>query len=353
MQLKVSPQWRALLWGGVLAAAMLAAYGGYRHGAAQPRSLLTLTGPTMGTTYTVKVLAPADGIDAAALEQAIADALATVNRQMSTYDPQSELSRVNRAAAGRWVPVSADTARVIDEALRIGRLTGGAFDVTIGPLVNLWNFGPGRKATDAVPSDRQIETALRQTGADQFEVRREPPAVRKSQDDLRIDLSGIAKGFAVDRLATLIEDRGIEDYMVEVGGETRTSGTNQNGAPWQIAVESPTDGARSIQQIVRPGRLGMATSGDYRNWYEVDGVRYAHILDPRSGRPVTHGLASASVLHASCATADAVATALMVLGPEQGYELAVREKLPVLLIVNTEHGFQQRMTPQFQALLEP
>lgn len=311
------------------------------------------TGATMGTTYTIKAAALPSNVDPTLLHREIEAVLESVDRRMSTYDPESELSRFNRSTDTGWFPVSSDTARVIDEALRIGQLTGGAFDVTVGPLVDLWHFGPGRKEAGEAPSPEKVAAARERVGFERLEVRLAPPAVRKSRGDVRVDLSGIAKGFAVDRVAALLERRGVENYMVEIGGETRTRGRNSRGTPWQIAIEAPSETTRTVQEVVRPGAQAMATSGDYRNYFISGGRRYCHILDPRTGRPVVHRLVSATVLDASCATADALATALMVLGPEKGYELASQRGMPALLLIATESGLEERMTPEFAALLGP
>ena len=271
---------------------------------------------------------------------------------MSTYDPESELSRLNRFDRPEWFEVSPETAAVVDEALRIGRLTEGGFDVTVGPLVSLWNFGPVRRTTDRVPPPDEIEEARARTGLEKVEVRLSPPAVRKHRQDVSIDLSGIAKGFAVDEIADLLERSGVENYMVDVGGEVKARGRNPKGKPWQIAVESPVAEKREIYKVLPLDRLAVATSGDYRNYFEQDGIRYAHILDPRSGKPIAHRLASVSVLDPSCMRADALATGLMVLGPENAYNLAVREELAVLFLVKTPTGFVEQTTPQFEQMIE-
>ena len=314
--------------------------------------LTTFSGQTMGTWFTVKIVDPPPAVSTAALQEEIGARLRQINAWMSTYDPDSELSRLNRFDQPEWFEVSAETAAVADEALRVGRLTEGAFDVTVGPLVSLWNFGPVRRTTDRVPPPDEIDEVMARTGLTKVEVRLSPPAVRKQHGDVSIDLSGIAKGFAVDEIAGLLERSGVEHYMVDVGGEVKARGRNPEGKPWQIGIETPVAGKRGIQKVIPLDRLAVATSGDYRNYFEQDGVRYAHIIDPRCGRPITHKLASVSVLDPCCMRADALATGLMVLGPEAGYNLAKREKLPVLFLVKSETGFVERMTPQFEQVIE-
>ena len=312
----------------------------------------TLTGPTMGTQFTVKVVRHPGAVELAILEKEIQAELDRVDALMSTYRADSELSRFNAFDRTEWFPVSAATAEVVATAIDIGRLSGGAFDVTVGPLVNLWGFGPSKEPAERVPSPEEIEEAKNRTGLDHIEVRLSPPAVRKDLPGVSIDLSGVAKGFAVDQVAGLLERRGLENYMVEVGGEVRTKGQNLQGRPWQIGIESPVAGVRSLQRVVGLGDDAMATSGDYRNYFEADGVRYSHMIDPRTGRPIAHRLASVTVLDRYCTRADAWATALMVLGPEEGYALAEKEDLPVLLVIKSDAGFVEKATPKFEKLLQ-
>ena len=339
---------RSSIWWGVIALGLAALCLAYRHSASNgPQPPAVFSGPTMGTRYTVKLVDPPNSVGRQTLEEQIRRKLGHVDALMSTYRHDSEISRFNRWDRHEWFAVSAETAAVIDEALQVGRLTGGAFDVTVGPLVNLWNFGPEQDSRDEVPSPEQIEAARNRVGFQHLEVRLSPPAVRKKRTDLYLDLSGIAKGFAVDLLAEHLERCGIGNYLVEVGGELRAKGHNAQGDPWQVAVESPLAGVRAIQRIVALENVGMATSGDYRNYFEEDGVRYSHVIDPRSAAPVAHGLASVTVLAPSCTRADALATGLMVLGPDAGYELALEEDIQAIFIVHGDTGFVEKTTPNF------
>jgi len=340
---------RYLIWCGGFTACLAALAGGCRRSASEnPAQLVAFSGPTMGTEFTVKVVDLPSSVEVEALRGEIDEKLRKVDGLMSTYDPDSELSRLTRFDQADWFAVSRETAKVIEEAVRIGHLSDGAFDVTVAPLVNLWNFGPAKRTVDRVPSPDEIEEVKARIGFQNLEVRLSPPAVRKKRKDLSIDLSGIAKGFAVDQVAEHLERRGIRNYMVDVGGEVKARGRNKKGKPWQIAIESPLPGTREIQRIIPLDGLAVATSGDYRNYFEKDGVRYCHIIDPRSGRPITHSLASVSVLAASCTRADALATALMVLGPEDGYNLAIAEDLAALFIIKGETGFVEEATPRFE-----
>ncbi len=308
----------------------------------------------MGTTFTVKIVALPPDVDASRLQREIVQTLRDVDARMSTYRRDSEVSRLNRFQRDDWFPVSRETALVIDEAVRIAQLTGGAFDVTAGPLVDLWSFGPGGGDHESqaehrnVPAAEAVNLALGRVGCNNLEVRLSPPAVRKQRADLHLDLSAIAKGFAVDRVAEHLQSCGVTRYMVEVGGELTVKGRNTDGGPWQIAVETPADFSRTVQRVIPLEDAAMATSGDYRNYFEKDGIRYSHIIDPRSGRPVSHRLASATVVDASCMRADALATALMVLGPDEGREFASREGFSVLLLIRSDTGFVEEATAAFE-----
>ena len=269
--------------------------------------------------------------------------------RLSTYRADSELSRFNRSRKTDWIPASEEFVKVLREALSISDRSGGAFDVTVGPLVNLWGFGPERRR-GLVPSQEEIEARKKLVGYRKLHVRTSPSSVKKDIPELYCDLSAIAKGYAVDKAAEYLEGEGFEDYMVEVGGEVRAKGRNQNGDPWRIGVQRP-DTAGSLEKIVSISDAGVATSGDYLNYFEVDGVRYSHTIDPRTGRPITHSLASVTVIHPSCMTADGMATAINVLGPDEGYAFAVREKLAVLMIVRGKDSFVEKMTPSFRRFL--
>lgn len=309
-----------------------------------------ITGPTMGTSYAVKLY---DGdTDADVLEAQIDALLERINDQMSTWRPASELSQFNESRDSGWFSVSTELAYVVVAAVKISALSGGAFDVTVGPLVNLWGFGP--EPSDARPPSRQqIETIMERVGYRQLAVRASPPALSKKHPDITVDLSAIAKGFAVDEVARLLDARRIPSYLVEIGGELRARGLKPDGTPWKVAIERPLPGERSVQSVVALRDRSIATSGDYRNYVEKGGKRYSHTIDPHTGRPIVHGLASVSVITASAMRADALATAIMVLGPEEGYRLAEREALAVQLIVRSGNGFQVLATPQFESYLLP
>ena len=291
----------------------------------------------MGTSYSVQIVAPPAELDRAALAEAITARLAEINRLMSTYQPSSELSRFNNSQTTEWFLVSPELVAVVAAAQRVSAASAGAFDITVGPLVNLWGFGPTPSAED-LPTAGDLQAARARVGWRQLEVQSQPPALRKSRADLSVDLSAIAKGYAVDQLAGLVEAHGLEDYLVEIGGELRGRGVNGRSEPWRIAIERPDANQRAVFEVVALRDISMATSGDYRNFVEIDGKRYSHTIDPASGRPVSHRLASVTVLADDCMQADAWATALLVLGPERGLELAEQLGLAALFIEHARDG---------------
>ena len=319
---------------------------------AQEPRLHTLSGPTMGTSYTVKVVArDLDDERQAVLQELIQSRLDEVNSKMSHYLDDSELTQFNRWQSVEPFKVSPATFEVLNQALRVSQLSGGAFDVTIGPLVDAWGFGPPGRPTDP-PDQKVIDQLLVMTGWEFLELLPNGPAVRKLVPQLTLDLSAIAKGFGVDQVAEALEAEGIERYMVEVGGEVRTRGSNPNGDAWRIAIEKPDPSQREMQVILSLSDLSMATSGDYRNYYEQAGQRISHMIDPRTGWPITHSVASVSVIHEECVQADAFATALLVLGPE-GFELAQELDLAAYFLERSPEGtFTERKTTAFSALME-
>lgn len=308
---------------------------------------VSLSGLTMGTTWSVEIAGAK--ADRQQLNHDINAILDDINGKMSTYLPDSELSRLNQATDREWKPLSKDLYRVITEALHITHETGGAFDITIGPVVNLWGFGPEKHTT--IPTDADIAATLNKTGIDKIELRSSPPALKKFDPGVYLDLSAIAKGYAVDRIAGYLEQARFKNYMVEIGGEIRARGKNAQGNAWRIGIEKPVADQRTVERIIHLNNFSMATSGDYRNYFEQDSVRYSHTIDPRTGRPITHKLASVSVLHASAMTADALATGLLVLGPEKGFELAQQRGLAAFFIIKNDNGFADTYTDAFNAFL--
>jgi thiamine biosynthesis lipoprotein len=268
---------------------------------------------------------------------------------MSTWDPDSELSRFNQSTSLEPFALSPETFEVFKWSVDVGRLTGGALDVTIGPLVDAWGFGPAGPRT-SVPTGAEIARLRKAVGPDRIALDPGARTVRKTRPDVRCDLSSIVPGYAADRLSTELSGRGFTDFLVDVGGEVRTRGRNEKGAPWQIAIERPSSSGDAIQRLVPISDLAITTAGDYRKYREVDGQRVAHILDPRTGRPLTHRLASVTVIDELAVRADAFDTALMVLGTDEGIALAAKLSLAVLFIERTGEGFIERATPRFEEI---
>lgn len=310
---------------------------------AEEAKILELTGPTMGTRYTVKVFAPgAMSITAADAQIRVDGLLRRVNDQMSTYLPNSEISRFNQSESLQWYEVSAGFAEVVAYAQEVAEKTDGALDITVEPLVNAWNFGPAPRTAEP-PAETQLEELKSRIGFEKLSVRLDPPALKKSHPKLEIDLSSIAKGYAADEVVRMLAEHDAGNVFVEIGGEVRTAG-NKAGQWWKVGIQLP-DAASDTVMLAHALSTGggddqaMATSGDYRNFFEADGVRYSHTIDPATGRPVTHSLASVSVVAESCMAADAWATAMNVLGAERGKMIAEREKLNVLLVSRQADGF--------------
>lgn len=310
-----------------------------------------IEGPTMGTFYHITICTPsADKVDQAQLKQEVDQLLENLNAQMSTYIKTSELSRFNQSESDQWFEVSPEVVKVVDAGLKLSQRSYGAFDMTVGPLVNLWHFGPdpGKKA---LPESSQIETARKRVGFQHIQFQYDQPALKKLVPDVYLDLSAIAKGYAVDLVAEHLDSRSIKNYLVEIGGEMRAKGVNQKQVPWKVGIEKPISATRKVQKVVSLSNLAMATSGNYRNFFEVDGKTYSHTIDPRTGYPVEHSLASVTVVGETCMNCDAVATCLMVLGPDEGYNWAEEQKIAAYFIVKETDGFSERYSPRWQQLV--
>jgi len=318
-------------------------------GCSESREQVHLTGSTMGTTYNIKFI-QGDGIPSAEkLQSDIDGLLEQVNNQMSTYRKTSELSEFNQYKGADSFVVSADTASVIKEAIRLNKLTLGALDVTVGPLVNLWGFGPEARP-DVVPTDEELSARRLNVGIQHLSL--QGNSLRKDIPNLYVDLSTIAKGWGVDVVAHYIESQGVKNYMVEIGGEMRLKGKNHENVGWRIAIEKPDVDERAVQEIISPGNMAVATSGDYRNYFERDGIRYSHIINPETGKPINHKVVSVTVLHASCMTADGLATGLMVLGENVGIKVANENNFAVFMVVKTDNGFKEVYSDAFAPYLK-
>lgn len=315
---------------------------------------VSAAGDTMGTYYNVKLagedgqLPTQDELTAWA-DQVFED----INASMSTYREDSELSKLNRSESEDWQSISAPLYEVLAISQEVSRLSDGAFDVTVAPLVNLWGFGPQKRQKQA-PSDEEIQQLLATIGYSKLQLNEKRQALRKPAG-LTLDLSAVAKGYAADQLANFLEAKGYDNIMVEVGGELCLRGVNARERPWKIGIESPSYSVLAptkgpAQTVALSGR-GMATSGDYRNYYEIDGERFSHTIDPVTGKPITHALASVTIIAESSAKADALATALNVMGPEKAMALAEKQGIAAFLIVRRGDGFETWLSSAFKPYL--
>lgn len=313
----------------------------------------TLTGTTMGTTYTIKLVAPRDQADPTfkGLKTVIDKRLAGVNKVMSTWDPSSELSLFNKNTSTQPVTISAELATVVKESLALSRLSDGAFDVTVGPAVNAWGFGPrsakGKKdRVLTLPKKGELKEMAKYVGFKKLTLKEN--SLTKADARVYVDLSAIAKGYGVDEVAKLLDQRQIDRYMIEIGGEMRVSGTNGQDRPWQVGIEKPSPGSQGeIAQIVPLTNMAVATSGSYRNFIKRGGKQFSHTIDPKTLTPIQHNVVSVTVFHPSAMLADGLATALMALGPEKGLALARKEQIPAYYIVKDGDEFKSFGTATF------
>lgn len=292
--------------------------------------IIKLHGSTMGTTYNIQFVNDDESINKDTLLHETDDILNSIDRLMSTWRSDSELSQINKQPANKWIKASPDTLFVLELALSVSQKTKGAFDVTLAPLIELWGFASHEMQT-SIPNNESIKFALQTIGYKQLEIDHARGMIRKRMP-VRIDLSAIAKGYAVDKIAEHFNSKGIKSYLIEVGGEIRAKGKKSNKKYWKIAVETPLLDKRTAFQVLNITNHAIATSGDYRNYYEVNGKRYSHTIDPINGYPVTHGLASVTVIAESAAYADALATALMVMGPNKGYKFCEKNNISAYFI---------------------
>jgi thiamine biosynthesis lipoprotein len=337
---------RAIKTAATLAAVLLAGLGACDRDT--ERVTHDLSGDTMGTTFNVLLVAPPVSVSLDSLQSEITATLERIENIASTYRETSELSKFNANSSTDWIDASAEFCDLIYQALYVSQETAGAFDITVGPLVNLWGFGPDPAAIQP-PSPEQIDAALRHVGFRKLQADCAQPAVRKSSASMYVDLSGWAKGHAVDRVAGLLDQNGLENYLVEIGGELRVHGHNAENREFAIALEKPVPGQGDEYSIVRVSNAGIATSGDYRNYFENDGQLFSHIIDPRTGSPINHELAAVTVVGDTTAYADAMATALLVLGPGDGLALAENLGVAAYFSVRTDQGIESFSSSAFSA----
>lgn len=313
--------------------------------------VLRLSGQAFGTTFNVVALDPSGKVTDAQAMAAVQDALTTVDAGLSNWRADSEIARFNADTSGAVRPLSSDLAEVMQAAEQVHQASLGRFDTTVGPLIELWGFGA--QGTQQRPTDAAI-AAERARSGHSTTLQASGAGLRKVNTDAQVYLAGIGKGFGADKVSRALEALGISDYMVEIGGDLYASGTNPEGQPWQIGIEAPNAFDRGVFDVVDLSGLGLATSGDYRNYFEADGTRFSHLIDPTTGYPVTHQTASATVLAENAMLADAWSTAMLILGREQGMEVAKANDIAVQFIervpTSGQGDYRTTLSPRFEAL---
>lgn len=304
-----------------------------------------LEGQALGSTYSIVYLDQQKVLASAKLEKEFNALINAANQSMSTYHRTSEISNFNRMDSSDPVVASDTFRKVVIEGIRLNKMTEGSLDITLKPLSAIWGFGPDKKP-HTIPTDAAIAAVKAKTGVDKLTLT--DTTIAKAIPQLEIDLNTIGKGFLVDQTAELLESYSINNYLIEIGGEMRLKGFNGRNKPWRICVVNPIGGTPKAQKAVYPGNSGVATSGDYYQYFEEDGVRYSHILNPQTGRPIAHKLASVTVLHPSAMTADGLATAIMVMGSDKGLALAEKHNFAIYLIIRDGNRFISKMSSAFK-----
>ncbi len=317
-------------------------------GCESPPRVYQLGGQTMGTTWSVQANNLPQGLSQQQLHDRIEAILELINSQMSTYRDDADITRFNQAAPGESFSLAEDFATVLSAALSLAAETDGAYDPTVGPLVNLWGFGPDG-LRDQAPDPAEIEAARQRVGWQRVAFDANSRELTQT-GGVYLDLSSIAKGHAVDRIAEWLEDAGVTGYLVDIGGDLRVHGVKPDGSAWRIAIERPVPGTREIYSVIEPQDLAVASSGNYRNFFIDQDQLFSHTIDPRSGYPVRGGIASITVLHRSTKQADALATALGVFSADEAFAFALERNLAVLFLVHSEGSLEERATPAFERL---
>ncbi len=307
-----------------------------------------LEGTVFGTFFHITLPGEWPEVELEAIRDDVRQALDHVDSRMSTYREDSDLNRLNQAPEGEWVELPESVLELMRISREVADHTRGGFDITVGGLVNLWGFGPEGRPT-RIPDTADLEQALAATGIGRLELDTESRRARR-QADFFVDLSGIAKGHGVDAVGQVLEQHGVAHFLINIGGDVLAGGRRSAQRPWRIGVEQPDRG--DVPLAVPLENMAVTTSGDYRNFFEHNGERFSHIIDPRTGRPVAHGLASVTVLHPSTTWADAYATGLLVLGPGQAMAVAEEHGLKIILITRSDDGFRTEKSPAMRAYLD-
>ncbi|WP_394561872.1 FAD:protein FMN transferase [Aquipseudomonas alcaligenes] len=300
-------------------------------------------GPTMGSHYSLKYVAGEGTPEPAALKAEVDGLLTEVDVQMSTWRADSDLSQFNRLPAASCRAMPAPVLELVRFGEKLSADSDGAFDLTLEPLLDLWGFGPQARG-EKVPSAEQIAAARASVGHQHLRIDGEQLCKDAAT---QVDLNSIAAGYTVDHIAARLEALGVHSYLLDVTGEIKAAGRKPDGSAWRIAIEAPRDDRQVAQKVLQLDGLGVSTSGDYRNYFEKDGRRYSHTLDPQTGAPIEHRLASVTVVDPLTLRADGLSTLLMVLGPERGYAFAEREAIAAFFVTRTDQGFATRATPEF------
>lgn len=305
-----------------------------------------ISGSTMGSTYSIKWVAGDNSPEASELKQALEAMFDRFDRDVSVWRDDSKLSHFNAAPAGTCAPIPESLRELVQAADALHTASEGAFDVTVGPLLDVWGFHDPLP-NQQIPSEAALREALERVGQQHLQLQGDRLCKER---DVIVDISGIAAGYMVDEVVERLGSYGITSYMVEITGELKAEGLKPGGSPWRIAIEEPRDDDRIAQLILPLNGYAVSTSGDYRNYFEYEGQRYSHTFNPRTGTPVMHQLAAVTVLHSSALKADGLSTVLLVLGPEQGWEYALEQNIAALFVVREGSGFVSRSTPRFVAL---
>lgn len=307
-------------------------------------------GAAQGTTYHIKMVLDKNSASLEDIKRQITATLAEIDAQLSNYRDDSEISRINSKESVNWLPVSREITELLVIAENVYLRTSGCYDLTIKPLFDLWGFSAHEHR---VPTDAEIAKVLPHIGMPLLEIDAADQRIRKKDPKLKIDLSSIAQGYSVGVVARLIEGLGVKNYLVEIGGEMMVKGRKANGEDWRVGVETPTPYSKGVQEVIdiREERgSAIMTAGTYRNYFEENGHTYSHILNPKTGRPVTHSLRSVTVMHDDPAWADAWDTALLCVGEEEAMRIADSENLKVLLIYDHDNQLKEYMTKAFVAI---
>jgi len=305
-----------------------------------------LSGVAQGTTYHIKMVLSSPDLKLDDLHKAVEETLADIDVKLSNYREDSEISKLNREKTTQWLPVSKEIADLLAIAKVVSANSNGCLDLTIKPLFDLWGFS---KHEMKVPEQNDIVKALTHVGMDKIELDQGQSRLLKKDPEVGIDLSSIAQGYSVGAVANLLEAKGIQNYMVEIGGEMKVKGRKANGDEWRIAIEKPTPFSREVQKIIAINQVNgeaVTTSGTYRNFFEENGKVYSHIINPKTGKPVDHNLLSVTVLHDDPTWADAWDTALLCMGEDEGYHAAEFNHLRVLFIYHDGKELKERISSE-------